>query len=68
MNLEDLLLSILKDFEDVNLHSESGRELLVNEIMAKIKDPSIGWFLDAGTELGEHKRRKRLALNGDPYS
>ena len=68
MKFQEILLSVLEDFEDVNLHSKSGRELLVKEMMVKIKDPSNGWFLDMSEGINEYKKQKRLALNGDSYS
>ena len=46
MDFEEVLLSVLEDFKDVNLHSESGRSILVKEMMVRLKDPNVGWFLD----------------------
>ena len=68
MKFQEILLSVLEDFEDVNLHSKSGRELLVKEMMVKIKDPSNGWFLDMSEGINEYKKQKSLALNGASYS
>ena len=39
MKFEDVILSVLEDFKDINLHSEAGRKVLLGEIMAQIKNP-----------------------------
>ena len=38
MKFEDVILSVLEDFKDINLHSEAGRKVLLGEIMAQIKN------------------------------
>ena len=65
MNFEDVLLSVLEDFQDVNLHSEAGRTMVVKEIMHQIKDPNKGWYLNLGDGIGDYKNKKRQALGGD---
>ena len=65
MNFEEVLLSVLEDFKDINLHSEAGRGILVKEMMVRIKDPNAGWFLDFSGSISEYKNKKRQALGGD---
>ena len=66
--MEELLLSVLEDFKDVNLHSEGGRELLVNQIMHKIREqnPKKGWLLDLNPDSdNDFWEKKRKALSKD---
>ena len=65
MNFEEVLLSVLEDFKDINLHSEAGRGILVKEMMVRVKDPNAGWFLDFSGIISEYKNKKRQALGGD---
>ncbi len=65
MKFEDVILSVLEDFKDINLHSDAGRELLVGEIMEQIRKPGNGWFLDMSGGISEHKKNKRKKLGGD---
>ena len=65
MDFEEVLLSVLEDFKDINLHSESGRNILVKEMMVKLKDPNVGWFLDFSDGISDLKNKKRQALGGD---
>tara|TARA_B100002019_G_C20893112_1_gene414415 strand:- start:68 stop:454 length:387 start_codon:yes stop_codon:yes gene_type:complete len=65
MDFEEVLLSVLEDFKDINLHSESGRNILVKEMMVRLKDPNVGWFLDFSDGISDLKNKKRQALGGD---
>ena len=56
---------VLEDFKDINLHSESGRSILVKEMMVRLKDPNVGWFLDFSDGISDLKNKKRQALGGD---
>ena len=59
MKFEDVILSVLEDFKDINLHSEAGRKVLLGEIMAQIKNPKDGWFLDMGDEISKKKKKMK---------
>ncbi len=65
MKFEEVILSVLEDFKDINLHSDAGRELLAGEIMEQIRKPGNGWFLDMGSGISEYKKNKRKELGGD---
>jgi len=55
MKFEDIILSVLEDFKDVNLHSEAGRKVLLGKIMTQIKNPRNGWFLDMRDGISNKK-------------
>ena len=59
MKFEDVILSVLEDFKDINLHSEAGRKVLLGEIMTQIKNPKDGWFLDMGDEISKKKKKMK---------
>ena len=67
--MEKLLISVLEDFKDVNLHSEAGRELIVNEIMHRIreKNPKEGWYLDLSPNKDRDYWQKKQQAMGDNY-
>ena len=65
--MDKLILSVLEQFKDANLHSEAGRQLITDEIMFRVRDKTTPWFLNMNTIDGKPEHHLELFPEYDKY-
>ena len=65
--MDKLILSVLEQFKDANLHSEAGRQVITDEIMFRVRDKTTPWFLNMNTIDGKPEQQLELFPEYDKY-
>ena len=65
--MDKLILSVLEQFKEANLHSEAGRQLITDEIMYKVRDKTTPWFLNMNTIDGKPEQQLELFPEYNKY-